>query len=135
MSQTQAFNIVACTFGTVAIEGCRRMELHEGSEPLRIEGDGDVWPRLIAATGGSVQWALEFSSIDAAAAAQSRMFGAPATLTVVADDASTGDPGLTVALDNAVVTGRDTAMGHHRAAVHRLRGVAFSDDGVTNPVS
>ena len=135
MSRTQGFNITSCSFGSTSIEGCRRMQIQERDELVRIAGDDDLWPSLVASTGGGVQWAIEFGSIEAAFAAQTQMFGPPATLTVTAEDATGGTFGLTIALDNAVVSGRDAVLGHNRTTVYRVKGEACSGDGTSTPVT
>ena len=90
MGKTQGFNIASCSFGTLPITGCKRAEIHERSELVRIEGDNDKWPTALAETDGGVEWAVEFTSINAAEAAQTQMFGSPATLTLTADDGTHG---------------------------------------------
>jgi len=135
VGKTQGFNIGSCTFGSTSITGCKQIAIRERSELVRIEGDNDKWPTALAVTGGGVEWAIEFTSIQAAEAAQTQMFGPPALLTVTADDATGGTFGLTVHVANAVVAGRETALGHKRETRYRVRGEAFSADGVTNPVS
>ena len=135
MGKTQGFNIASCSFGTLPITGCKRAEIHERSELVRIEGDNDKWPTALAETAGGVEWAVEFTSIQAAEAAQTQMFGSPATLTLTADDATGGTFGMTINIANAVVSRREMALGHKRETSYRVTGEAFSSDGVTNPVS
>ena len=135
MGKTQGFNVASCVFGTAPITGCKQISIRERSQPVRIEGDNDLWPRAIAAAEGTVEWALEFTSIQAAEAAQTQMFGPPATLTAAADDATGGTFGLTVNIANAVVLGRDTHLGHKRETHYRVYGEACSADGATSPIS
>lgn len=135
MPKTQGFNIASCTFGSTSVTGCKNIRIRERSELVRIEGDNDQWPTALAAIDGGVDWAIEFTSIQAAEAAQTQMFGPPAVLSVAADDATGGTFGLTVHIANAVVAARETALGHKRETLYRVHGEAFSSDGLTNPVS
>lgn len=116
------------------ITGVTSVTIESGGSLVKFSGDGDRYPTIVANDFNEPSMTIQSADL---AALRANPVGTIGTLAATHNDARSGvgSGAITYTLANAVVAECEVGGAHRQFGQGKVTFVAFSTDGVTNPLS